>query len=252
MIERMAITGAGSSSEAAQYDLAKQIADLIVKKVGNAYICAEYLEGKVIKITGMDVAIGVYSNNTRIHFCIMSQKNDSLSENTTELNLTVDFDTVQYILIPFRTPAKEGVEYKTDWNVTVYSNGQDVILDAGSRYGYSEELEYAGFESFAYLHDEDNEQYVGLAYTYMYDSDSNYYSTSSIFTPALYLRRDNVNAICMMQTFLNDGIQYTKRLKNIYNILRNDNIVTKSRYKIDGDEYFALTDTLLFRLEGDD
>ena len=102
---------------------------------------------------------------------------------------------------------------------------------------------------FGLVQDEDDDFYV-WCYS-IYDKNYNSCSFDSIFNSSYRLDRTNINEIFLINNYLSFGSKITKRLKYLYCVMQNS-IIAKSRYKINGEEYYALTNTCLFRTEGGD
>lgn len=241
MIEKEQFTITRSGSNDVVYSVAKTIAEMIVDKFDNVSILAEYKDGYVLQID--DNLFGVYGDYTSPHcrttVAVLKQKNDTLSESLSDTTITTDYTTIHTSYFS-TTITNAGSAYEIFVEVTFYSNNKDVILCAGTT------------KLLFNVHDEDGERYAGTSISYVYSSDGNIFEISPILNTSAYLRRTNGDEIFMVPTFLKTPSQLTKYMKNVYNILKSDNVVTNARYKFDGYEYLALTDVILFRLEGGD
>ena len=249
MIENKTIYGTGNSADNARYDCAKKIAEYFCENCTQATIYQEYQDGYVIKINDNNIYFGIYGvlaggYAPHIAIEILKQTNESLSEDCESLSLLTDFTSARTLyayrvtIITITTSL-----YRAYAVITLLSNEEDILLLDGQSF-------VAGV-----IQDENDINYIAIgnvvnssssfADAVFYNNDisySNWLPLSSTST----LTRNNANEIFKVNMLNSAGYKF----KKVYNILQSNNISAGSRYKINGDEYYALTAGILFRLEG--
>ncbi|MGN0512730.1 MAG: hypothetical protein ACI4GD_00530 [Lachnospiraceae bacterium] len=232
----------GTYYKDATFKLAKLIAAYIAEKMSAQLI--EYSDGCVIRKDGqVDICVfGKMESTTTysLRTSIVKQNNDSLSDDTTSIEHTTDFYDVVQRSVTIGNKSESGTERTVSINATIYTNSDTFVI-----YGNG------GFIIGCFC-DEDNEIHLSVNNYNVYDKDRILNSIESIYNVSLSLQRENADQIAMTDVFLRNANVCSKRMKKLYSIMKHSNIQEGSRYRFDGYEYYALSDTVLFRLEGGD
>ena len=247
MIENKTIYGTGNSANNARNDCAKKIAEYFCENCTQATIYQEYQDGCVIKINDNNIYFGIYGvayDSQNIAIASLKQTNESLSEDCESLSLLTDFTSVK-TLDAYQVKASTITTslYRASALITLLSNEEDILLLNGQKF-------IAGV-----IQDENDINYIAIgnvanssanfADAVFYNNDISYSSWLPLSSTRI-LGRNNANEIFKVNMLNSAGYKF----KKVYNILPSNNISAGSRYKINGDEYYALTTVILFRLEG--
>lgn len=249
MIENKTIYGTGNSDDNARYNCAKKIAEYFCENCTQATIYQEYQDGYVIKINGNNNYLGIYGAtvNTYYHYIIfasLKQTNESLSENCESLSILTDFTSIKNLIAYQVTDTTITTSLCSAYAViTLLSNEEDILLLNGQKF-------IAGV-----IQDENDINYIAIgnvvnssanfADAVFYNNDISYSSWLPLSSTRI-LTRNNANEIFKVNMLNSAGYKF----KKVYNIIPSNNISAGSRYKINGDEYYALSTVILFRLEG--
>ena len=247
MIENKTIYGTGNSVDNARYDCVKKIAEYFCENCTQATIYQEYQDGYVIKINDNNIYFGIYSvvSGSSIYIAIASlrQTNESLSEDCESLSLLTDFTSIKALFAYKLTSTTITTSlYSTYALITLLSNEEDILLLNGQNF-------IAGV-----IQDENDINYIAIANVsksltfadaVFYNNDISYRNLLPLSSTST-LTRNNANEIFKVNMLNSAGYKF----KKVYNILKSNNISAGSRYKINDDEYYALSTVILFRLEG--
>ena len=242
MIENKTIYGTGNSANNARYDCAKKIAEYFCENCIQATIYQEYQDGYVIKINDNNIYFGVLANVWgRISIASLKQTNESLSEDCESLSVLTDFTSVRTLsAYPVTDITITTSLYSTSALITLLSNEEDILLLNGQNFvaGVIQDENDINYIAIA----NDSLTFAGAAF---YNNDISY-SNWLPLSSKIPLTRNNANEIFKVNMLNSAGYKF----KKVYNILPSNNISAGSRYKINGDEYYALSTVILFRLEG--
>ena len=244
-----------TSTDDANILLAKSIGKYVADKLATEYI--EYSDGVVIRRLDLpDICvIHRYSSGTRIGFYILKQKNEELSEDTLNTTVLTDFtynnNYAYYSLDSSTITTGNNLKIVTSSiNLTIISNNESFIITDGSA------------PAFYLLQDENDNFFASVHFSsnsfFLYDKEYTLKQVWSIFNNTIKkIARENINEVLLTDAYFFDfGSTMTntisQKIKYLYSYVTNGYVVAKSRYKINGEEYYALTDYLLFRTEGGD
>ena len=250
MIENKTFTATGEDEFASKINLAKTVGRYIADTISADVI--EYSDGCVIRKDGcVDIGIVVekvssvydYINNITIYTSafgtfVAYQTNENLSEDTTSVQIKTDFTINNFVNQMIYTSSVEGGS-EASISFLAMTNGESLVMK--SKYLF-----------ILCIQDEDEKDYLGTSISNLCDDNGTEYGIKSIINSSLSITRENPNQVIMIDMFLQLNNTCSKRMKKLYSIMKHSNIQEGSRYRFDGYEYYALSDTVLFRLEGGD